>query len=252
MDVKFGRKARVFDPKVKQMSAVFGQLPTAPESIDWSHNITNFGMMLNDRLGCCTCAAVYHARQIWTANTLTEQTESDNYVLSLYEEATGYNPSNPSTDQGGVEQYVLSYLLNSGIPLADGSRDKILGFMEVNCKNINDVKLTIAEFGVAYIGFDVPNSLFANGAPSQLWTVSTDQNLAMTRGGHAVVLVAYDTEGPTCISWGLKYKMTWDFFIKYTEEVYAIIDKSWLMTSGKTPMNIDLNELEQMMSELRG
>jgi hypothetical protein len=252
MEMKLGRKARTYDPKIKHMSAVFGQeLPVAPDSIDWSHNITDFGMMLNDRLGCCTCAAVYHARQIWTANTLTEQTESDNCVLNLYEAATGYNPANPATDQGGVEQYVLSYLLNSGIPLNDGTRDKILGFMEVNHRNLNDVKLTIAEFGVAYIGFNVPHSLFATGNPPQLWTVSQDPNLAATDGGHAIVLVAYDNEGPTCISWGSKYKMTWEFFMKYTDEVYAIVDNSWITTAGKTPLNMDLADLESLMAELR-
>jgi hypothetical protein len=252
MKMKLGRQARAFNPKIKHMRAVYGKpLPTPPVSIDWSHNITDFGVMLNDRLGDCTCAAVYHARQIWTVNTLTEQTESDNCVLKLYEEATGYNPANPATDQGGVEQYVLSYLLNTGIPLNDGTRDKILGFIEVDHTNINDVKLTIAEFGVAYIGFNVPNSLFAAGEPPTLWTVSTNPYLASTEGGHAIVLVAYDNEGPTCISWGKKYKMTWEFFLKYTDEVYAIIDKSWIATTGKTPLNLDVAALEELMSDLR-
>jgi hypothetical protein len=251
MKMKLGRNARTHDPKIKHMRAIYGKpLPIAPTSIDWTHNITNFGVMLNDRLGCCTCAAVYHARQIWTANVLTEQTEPDNCVLQLYEEATGYNPADPNTDQGGVEQYVLKYLLNTGFPLRDGTRDKILGFMEINHRDINDVKLTIAEFGVAYIGFDVPNSLFAAGDPPPLWTVSQDPNLAATHGGHAIVLVAYDDEGPTCISWGSKYKMTWEFFMKYTDEVYAIVDSSWIANTGRTPLNIDLNELESLMAEL--
>lgn len=247
---KLGRKARTHNPKIKHMSVLFGHhLPIAPDTIDWSHNITNFGMMLNDKLGSCTSAAVYHARQIWTANTLTEQTESDDCVLHLYEESGGYNPADPSTDQGGIEQDVLTYLLNVGFPLTNGSRDKILGFMEVNHRNINDVKLTIAEFGVAYIGFNVPNSVVADSPAT--WTISKDPLLADVSGGHAVVLIAYDLEGPTCISWGTKYKMTWEFFTKYTDEVYAIIDNSWILTSGKTPLNIDLSKLKLLMAELK-
>jgi len=252
MKMKLGRQARAFNPKIKNMRAVYGKpLPTPPAAIDWSHNITDFGVMLNDRLGDCTCAAVYHARQIWTANTLTEQTEPDRCVLNLYEAATGYNPQNPATDQGGVEQYVLQYLLNEGIPLGDGTRDKILGFMEVDHNNINDVKLTIAEFGLAYIGFNVPNSMFAAGEPPQVWTVSQDPNLAATEGGHAIILIAYDDQGPTCVSWGKKYKMTWEFFSRYTDEVYAIVDKSWIETTGKTPLNLTLQELEELMADLR-
>ncbi len=252
MVYKLGRNARSFNTSVKLLQNVIPTLPTPPKEVDWSHGINNFGMMLNDRLGCCTCAAVYHAKQIWTANTLTEQTESDNQVLSLYEQACGYNPSNPSTDQGGNEQSVLTYLMNQGIPLDDGTRDKIIGFMEVNPSNLDDVKVTINEFGVAYIGFNVPKSLFANGAPASIWEVSKDLTLANSfDGGHAVVLVGYDDIGPTCISWGSKYKMTWEFFSRYTEEVYAIIDKSWIETNGKTPLDIDIGELEVIMSELK-
>jgi len=47
---KFGRKARIFDPRVKQLKTVLPQLPVAPPTADWTKGLTQFGMMLNDKL----------------------------------------------------------------------------------------------------------------------------------------------------------------------------------------------------------
>jgi hypothetical protein len=250
---KLGRKARLFNSKIPHLSALMAAKPTIvpPEKADWTHGITDFGIMLNDTLGDCTCAAIYHAKQIWTSNVLTEQTENDKCVLSLYESACGYKPGDNSTDNGGCEQDVLDYCVKTGILLNDGSREKFVGFMEVDPRNTNDVKIVINEFGLTYIGFNVPNSIFdpASGEPAAVWTL--DKNNTATEGGHAVILAGYDSEGPTVISWGQKFKMTWEFFSFYTDESYAIISQDWINSQGKTPLGLTEDELHQLMSSLR-
>ena len=252
MPRKLGRKPRSFNHRIPHMSAMLGamDLPPPPASVDWSRGITNFGMMLNDQLGDCTCAAIYHARQIWTANTLTETTESDDIVLSLYEAVSGYTPNDPNSDNGANEQEVLTYLLNVGAPLANNQRDKIVAFVEVDPRNIDDVKRTINECGVAYIGFDVPSILMSSADVPALWQV--DHNNTATDGGHAIVLIGYDSVGPYLISWGQKYQMTWEFFSMFTDEVYAIADNSWINATGKTPLGLSIEELKTMMHALRG
>jgi hypothetical protein len=251
MSFKKGRLPRIFNPKIMHMSAIFGArtIPVPPVSVDWTKGITDFGMMLNDSLGDCTCAGIFHARQIWSANVLTEKTENDDCVLKLYEEATGYRPGDASTDCGGVEQNVLSYLLNVGIPLADGSRDKIIAFMEVDPRNINDIKVTINDFGVCYIGFQVPNSIYENGMPKTKWEY--DANHTDTEGGHCVVAVKYDDEYVSVISWGALYEISWEFFTQYTDEAYAIVSPDWIATSGKSPLGMTVAEMEQLMSAIR-
>jgi hypothetical protein len=133
------------------MSALLAgkKMPPIPDSIHYaSHMLADFGMMLNDTLGCCTCAAYYHARQVWTFNSATaEDTSPDAEVLELYAAACGYRPDQPTTDEGGVEQDVLTFLLNSGAPLAGGQVDKILAFVEVDPRNVEDVKRTIFDCG---------------------------------------------------------------------------------------------------------
>ncbi len=41
-----------------------------------------------------------------------------------------------------------------------------------------------------------------------------------------MALPDYNANGATVISWGEKYTMTWEFFAKYVDEVYAIADHS--------------------------
>jgi hypothetical protein len=231
------------------------QLPAPPPSVDYTTGMpANFGMMLNDTLGDCTCAAVYHAIQVWSYKAQNQEvTEPDKDVEQLYIQACGYDPKQGGEGPGGNEQHVLSYLLSKGAPFgpAGKSRHKILAFVEVDPRNIDDVKSTINDCGVAYIGFNVPQNIMPSGAePPSLWTY--DPHNSQIIGGHAVVLPGYDAQGPIVISWGQLYKMTWQFFSKFTDEVYAIADSFWVDAGGKTPAGMTLTQLEAQMQALKG
>ncbi len=157
-------------------------------------------------------------------------TEPDSDVPKLYEQACGYKPNDPASDRGGNEQHVLTFLLRRGAPIGNGKQeDRILAFVEVDPHNLDDVKRTIAECGVAYIGFNVPQNIM----PPAVWTV--DPSNPPIIGGHAAVLPGSDANGATVISWGEKYTMTWEFFAKYLDEVYGIADPSWVEAKGTTP-----------------
>ena len=72
-------------------------------------------MMGNDTLGDCTCAAFYHAIQVWSFNSEKKiETEPDVDVVDLYEQACGYNPKQGGEGPGGNEQHVLTYILKTG------------------------------------------------------------------------------------------------------------------------------------------
>jgi hypothetical protein len=253
---KFGRTPRTFNPRIPHMSAILAgkKLVATPPSIDYVKGMpANFGMMLNDTLGDCTCAAYYHARQVWSFNAQNKElTEPDKDVEQLYVDACGYNPRAGGEGPGGNEQHVLTYLLNNGAPVGPNAsaRDKILGFVEVDPRNLDDVKRTIADCGVAYIGFKVPQNIAPAGAPPpQTWNVDPSAPIV---GLHAVVLPGYDSSGATVISWGSLYKMTWQFFSTYVDEVYAIADPAWVNGKGTTPGGLTVAELEAQMQALKG
>jgi hypothetical protein len=256
---KFGRLPRVFDPKVPHLSALIAGKPQSPppRSRHWGHQMpANLGAMLNDKLQNCTCAAFYHALQVWSFNAGDRSaanmlTVPDSDVEKLYSLACGYNPNQPGAGPGGKGQHVLKYLLNHGAPIgAHGQRNRIVAYIEVDPRHVDDVKRAIDECGIVYIGFDVPENLGAQIRHlPEVWEV--DRSNRKIIGGHAVVLPGYDESTLDVISWGQFYKMTWAFFSEYVDEVYAIADRAWINLTHKTPGGLTLEELEEQMHGLR-
>lgn len=246
--MKLGRLPRTFNSSIPHMSALIGgkTLPQAPIEVDYSHGMpADLGMMKNDTLGDCTCAAYYHAVQVWSFNGQgKEVTEPDSDVLGLYEKACGYVPSDPTTDQGGVEQDVLTYLLKSGAP---GCKP-ILAFVEVDPRNLDDVKRAIYETGCVYIGVNLPNHIVSGDEPPAIWDAKSHDGIA---GGHAIILCGYTLDGFYLISWGKKYFATNAFMSAYCDEIYAIVDPTWISATGKTPLNMSVAALESLMEALK-
>ncbi len=254
---KMGRTPRTYNPRIPHLSSILAgkQLPPPPPSVDYTIGLpSNLGMMLNDKLGDCTCAAFYHALQVWSRKAKgKEVTEPDCAVEQLYIQACGYNPEHRGEGPGGNEQKVLEYILKNGAPFgpAGESRHRILAFVEVDPRNLDDVKRTIDDCGVAYIGFNVPESIDPpNGETPAVWAV--DPSHSKINGGHAVVLPGYDAEGAIVISWGQLYKMTWEFFSKFVDEVYGMADRDWMEKTGRTPACMSAAELEAQMEALKG
>lgn len=203
--------------------------------------------MGNNLYGCCTASAFFHARQIWTGVCATEDTQPDATVLQFYSETTGFKADDPSTDNGAIEQNVLAYLRNTGAQLANGTRDKILAFIEVDKRVQDDIKRTIYECGVAYIGFKVPFSVLPPNGPSpRIWDIVPNETDSV--GGHAVVLTGYDADGNfDVISWGECYKMTPRFVAAFVDECYAIVSPDWAKATGLTPLGMSLEDLSNQM-----
>jgi len=252
MNRKLGRKPRKFDKRIPRARDLIKLMDfNVPACVDYSSAMPDdLGEMLNDSLGDCTCAAYYHARQVWTADDDGDgmETASDSDVLALYEGACDYRPGNSSTDQGGVEQDVLAYLLNTGAPVTGGV-DKLVAYVEVDKRDQAALKRVIYDCGIAYIGVDVPQSVMDNADDNTIpWDIVGNTQIV---GGHAVILVGYDFETFTCISWGKRYKITNAFLIAHLDEAYALIDKSWIESTGDTPFGMTLEDLETAMQGLK-
>jgi hypothetical protein len=185
---------------------------------------------------------------VWTYNALLAmQTPPDPAVLALYEGACGYNTADPSTDQGGVEQDVLTYWMKTGF-----NGRELTAFVEVDPSKPEDVRRTIADCGVAYIGFDVP-AFLENGltAAGSVWDVnpSADQTIV---GGHCVVLCGYDAAGNyVVISWGNFYTMTPAFFAAFVDEAYGLIDGDFVEANGTTPAGLSIAQWQVQMQALQ-
>ena len=236
--MKLGRKAIKTDSRtLKLASYMQPTLPPPPKAADWTKNVTDWGMMLNDQLGDCTIAGVGHAVQVWTVNNGSMVTVSDAVVEKYYESWDGYKPNDPASDRGGIELDVLNLWRKKGF-----NRHKLMGFTSASVANLTEVRQAIALFGGVYIGLSLPLS-----AQSQdVWDVLPNGGASAEKGrwgGHCVFVPKYDQKGFTCVTWGALKAMTTAFWKAYCDETYVLLGADWVGAQG-APAGFSLEQLQ--------
>ena len=195
--------------------------------------------MLNDNLGDCVEAAKGHAEQIWTLCNGRMVTVPDSTILTNYEANAGYVPGDSSTDNGEVELDSLTAWRKAASGLAP-----LTAFAAINPQTLLHVQQGIFLFGLAFIGFQVPQSAMDQNAVGQTWdVVAKDGGIV---GGHAVVIPMYDAPSNTltAITWGQRQKLTWAFWQRYVDEAYILLSPSWMNKGGFDPSGFDLATLQ--------
>jgi hypothetical protein len=236
-DMKLGRKAIKTDSRTLMLANYLtAKLPKPPAKVDWTKGVTSWGMMKNDTLGDCTIAGVGHAIQVWTANTGKMQTVPDSTVVSYYEKWDGYNPSDPSTDRGGIELDVLNDWKKNGF-----SGHKLAAFADPKVSDIVQIRQSISLFGGVYIGLSLPLT-----AQSQaVWDVVPNGGAKAKKGswgGHCVFVCKYDAKTLTCITWGQLKPMTIAFWNKYCDEAHTLLSPDWIAAKG-APSGFNMAQL---------
>lgn len=240
LNMKLGRKAIKTDSRTLRMALYFlPALPPPPAACDWTKGVVDWGMMLNDNLGCCTIAGVGHALQVFTLNAGKEITVPDSSIESYYEAWDGYNPNDPSTDQGGIELDVLNLWKKTGF-----LGHELAAFGDVVPKHTENVKQSINLFGGVYIGVSLPAS--AQAQVGGVWDVDhTQEGAPGSWGGHCVFVCAYDPDGLTCITWGKLQRMTWAFWNEYVDEAHALISPDFIAANGLDPAGFNITQLQK-------
>jgi hypothetical protein len=236
--MKLGRKAVKTDTRTLSLGRYLTpSLPPPPASIDWTKGINSWGMMLNDRLGNCTIAGVAHAIQVFTANTSLMVTVPDSAVENYYEQWDGYDPANPSTDNGGCELDVLRDWQKQNF-----AGNALLAFADPKPANLDEVRQSIALFGGVYIGLSLP----LTAQTQDVWDVVRRGGASAAPGswgGHCVFVPKYDEKSFTCITWGQTKTMTVAFWNKYCDEAHTLLAQDWLSAKG-APSGFDQAQLQ--------
>jgi hypothetical protein len=236
--MRLGKRPAKHDARTLMMARYLTtELPQAPLVLA-PPDMQQLGVMMNDSLGDCTCAAMGHMVQAWTTANGSEYVVGDAEVLAAYEGACGYNPADPSTDQGGVELEVLNYWRATGI-----GGHKIAGFVSLAPKSREHVKIACMLFGGAYLGVQLPVT-----AQNQIvWSVAMSAGADAepgSWGGHAINVVGYNETGPIVVTWGALKQISWAWFDVYCEEAYAVLSADWAQEGKQAPSGFDLAALQ--------
>lgn len=197
----------------------------------------DFGMLGNDTVGDCTIAAALHMQMVWAgvAHNAAVPPFTTDQAISLYSAITGYDPSNPNTDQGAVETDVLNYWQATGMV-----GNQVAGYVSVDITNQDMVKAATYLFGGLYIGIQVPAYVMNVGAGGS-WSYNGGDTTI--EGGHAIPICGYGRQGYRIVSWGTTYTFDPTFFAENCEEAYAVVTPLWVKQSGVSPTGLDLNTL---------
>lgn len=251
--LKLGKGDARHDPRTLLLASyVTPALPTPPVSYDLTTKVgSSWGMMDNDQIGDCTCAAAGHLIMEWTANAAKKMvTPTDKQIVAAYSAVTGYNPATGANDNGAQEIDVLNYWRQTGI-----ASHKIGAYMALEPANHVHIMDSVYIFQGCYIGVQLPISAQAQTQNHQPWSVppggTTGNGKPGSWGGHAIPVVAYDARGVTVVTWGALQIMTWGFWEAYCDEAYAIVSNDYITGKKTTPEGFSLQQLQEDLADLK-
>lgn len=254
-DLWLGKHEPKEDPRTLKFATYldFKALPPAPGTLDYTTNLSSIGMMLNDRIGCCTCSACGHIRQVETSMNGHEVTDPDSAILKAYEDVGGYRPDNPNdpqsnaTDQGANMLDVCNYWRKTGI-----AGNKITAFAKVDLTNLTEVKQAMYLFGNVYLGLALPKTAATQIQNNQRWTVVSTSGSGKpgSWGGHAVNIAYYNSRTIGILTWGQKQGMSTGFLKDYGDEAYVVFTQEWINSATqKAPNGFDAQGLMSDLSQ---
>jgi hypothetical protein len=245
MTYRLGRKPNDPSKPRIRLAAHLNVVNPPPPTVTWDA-VPDWGMLGNDQYGDCVFAGNGHLAEALTfygQGTETALSEAD--VLAEYSRVAGFNPADPSTDQGAAVQDGLSDLRTNGL-----AGVKLAAFAEVDVTSLTEIKSACAELGPLSAGVNLPATAQKQFEAGQAWDVVADDG--GIEGGHCIVLVGYDADFLCFVTWGKVQRATYAWWAKYGAEVWAVISQDWVSPKGADPEGVNLASLGEEFATLTG
>lgn len=234
--------------------------PPAPATVDYSAAAMTVieDIEGNDEYGDCCIAEDAHNIAVVTGNSgngLFSYTRT--LTLADYKAITGFDPNDPSTDQGTDPIVNLNYRVSHGY--ADGSKDA--GWALVDSTNKNEVAYAVATFGTVKMWFGIPTKIVQSmpSASGFVWDVTA--GAPNPNNGHCIgscgfnvtkiKVVAVTAQGLLVYTWGMLGIITWAAVAAWFSPVngggMAVrVTTDWInKKSGQAPSGLNLTALVQ-------
>jgi hypothetical protein len=243
---KFGKNAPIIDDRTLKFKKYAKTLPPVPEAADFMSKVPSWPMYANDTLGDCVAAAPGHQIEGWTYSAGKGSIPTLADVIKFYE-ISGYNPSDPSTDQGWSILPMLKNFRSTGI-----GGDKIVAFVQLETGNWHELTQSVVLFGSAVIGLNLPDAVVPDSPDAPDWTtipwIWTPDMQPDPNNGHCVPIMAYkpNAEGgfiARFVSWAASMVMNRAFYENGTDEAWAVVTADFIEQDQQAPSGFNIAQL---------
>jgi hypothetical protein len=218
---KFGKKPARRDKRNFTFASLVARRPKLPVEYDFDEKYIAIPtpMFGNDYHGDCVIAGRAH-------QTLRFEYLEQRRVLgiSTAQVLREWHRENGRTEDGLNVLDSLREWRSRGWK-SDGGTYKIKAFAEVGRSNHTEVRQAIyMQVGIG-LGLGLPYGALPQFNAGKIWDVQPGHaGKPDPDGGHYVYCPGYTKKGPVCVTWGRKQQMTWDFFDRYSDEAYTVVD----------------------------
>ena len=246
-DLKLGKLPARPYPKKFSLAALVdpSELPPVPASFGYETLITNYGMLANDQVGDCVLAGGAHETMLLNKLAAKDVAFTNTSVLSDYSAITGYDPSDPATDQGTDVQDAATYRRVTGLLDAAGNRHKIATSLALQPGDLNHLWAGFYLFKAVGIGLQLPSSALDQFNNKQPWDVVPGASIV---GGHYVPLIAR-RDMLYVVTWGGEQPMTLNFFSTYCDEARVYLSQEDLVNQ-QSPESFNYAQLQTYLAAL--
>lgn len=233
MRYELGKLAAVRPHGLKDLTVYAkGKLPAPPQTVS-APDILAWGMDGNDEYGDCTIAGVDHLIKAWnfdskdaTPNTTTTE------IVKTYMTLTG------GQDTGLAEATVLALWQKTGL-----FGNEIKGYAPIDPHDITALHQSIAFYGGAYLGVQLPKSAQTQFNSGEPWTVIPDSPI---EGGHCIVAVSYTSEYVYVVTWGSVIPVSYPWLHKYMDEAWCVLPSEFQANAPEITFTTLLDDLESV------
>lgn len=222
-------------------------LPTPPKTYGHQKLITTWNMYGNDQYGDCVFAGAGHEHLLWNKEAGKDVVFTDSTILEGYSAVTGFNPNDPSTDNGTDMEMAAKWRRKVGLLNAKGGRHKIGAYLAINKGDIDQIKKAAYRYSAVGIGIQFPASAMNQFNAGKAWTVVKNSPI---EGGHYVPVVGYNSKYIYIVTWGKVVPCSYAFIRKYMDEGIVYLSNDFLNNEGKTLEGFDLATLTKDLNSL--
>ena len=241
---KTGKKPARRDAVKLKFASYFksSALPPVPKVFGRPWLIRNFGMLGNDQYGCCVWAGFAHETMLLRADAdTTVPMFTTNCVLRDYAACTGFNPNDPSTDQGTDVQEAAAYRQKTGIIDALRQRHQIDIYTALTPGNLTQLAAAVYFLGAAGVGVNLPDDAEDQFDRAEPWSIGGTH----TGNGHYISCIGRNSLGNFLfVSWGRLQAATPEWVYRNMDEGLAFVSRERLKATGLSPQGFDLAALE--------